>query len=99
MEAPWLHPTDRRIMRAPVKPARTIGLGIPLPEVMLMSSPTMIIPIRQRVTRSAAGPRVAFFVRRGPGVELGRSRDRRYCSFSGPLRLGPGNDINRETDF
>src|SRR5437868_5504317 len=43
MEAPSLHPTDRRIMRHQSKPARTIGLGIPLPEVMLMSSPTMTV--------------------------------------------------------
>src|SRR5437588_11824305 len=75
MEAPSLHPADRRMMRAPVKPAPPIGLGIPLPEVMLMCSPTMTIPIRQRDTRTAAWPRVTFVVRREPTVELSPSRD------------------------
>ena len=86
MEAPSLHPADRRMMRAPVKPAPPIGLGIPLPEVMLMCSPTMTIPIRQRDTRTAAWPRVTFVVRREPTVELSPSRDQLYCSLSGLSR-------------
>jgi hypothetical protein len=86
MEAPSPHPADRRMMRAPVKPAPPIGLGIPLPEVMLMCSPTMTIPIRQRDTRTAAWPRVTFVVRREPTVELSPSRDQLYCSLSGLSR-------------
>jgi hypothetical protein len=74
-----LAPSDRTPNdEAPVKPARTSGLGIPLPEVMLMSSPTMTIPIRQPDPQSVAGqpatshgaapaPRLAARpVRRGP---------------------------------
>ena len=63
-----------------------IGLGIPLPEVMLMCSPMMTIPVRQRDTRSAAWPRVTFVVRREPTVELSPSRDQLYCSLSGLSR-------------
>src|SRR5205807_8341377 len=68
--------------------ARTIGLGIPLPEVMLMSNPTMTIPI-QRDPRLAAGPRVTFFLRREPTVELSPSRDQLYCALSGLSRHYP----------
>ena len=86
----WRHPRSiRRMMRAPVKPAPPIGLGIPLPEVMLMCSPTMTIPVRQRDTRSAAWPRVTFVVRREPTVELSPSRDQLYCSLSGLSRHNP----------
>src|SRR5437660_375386 len=99
MEAPSLHATDRTIMRAPVKTGADDRTGYTIARGEVMSSPTTIILIRQRVTRSAAGPREAFFVPRGPNVELGRSRDQRYCSSSRPARLGPGNDINRQTDF